>query len=51
MTQMRSHRGEPWNEMADPLAEVAVDDCSVPCSRTALESWATSFRLSHKMPG
>ena len=37
MTHVRSHQGEPWNEMADSLAEAATNGCSVPSSRTELE--------------
>ena len=42
MTHVRSHKGEPWNEMADSLAE-AMNGFCVPGSRTKLERWMTRF--------
>ena len=44
MTHVRSHKGEPWNEMADSLAEAAVNGFCVPGSRTELERWMTRFQ-------
>ena len=44
MTHVRSHQGEPWNEMADSLAEAATNGCSVPSSRTELEGRMMRFR-------
>ena len=43
MTHVRSHRREPWNEMAGSLAEAAMTGCCVPSSRTELERWMMSF--------
>ena len=44
MTLVRSHKGEPWNEMGDSLAEAAMNGFCVPGSRTELERWMTRFR-------
>ena len=44
MTQVRGHKVDPWNEMADSLAEAAMNGCVVPSSRTELEKWMLSFR-------
>ena len=46
MTHVRSHKGEPWNDTADSIAEAAKNGCSVPNSRTELEGWVMSFRGS-----
>ena len=42
MMHVRGHKGDPWNEMADSLAEAAMNGCVVPSSRTELENgcWA-----------
>ena len=34
MTHVRGHKGDPWSEMADSLAEAAMNGCVVPGSRT-----------------
>ena len=44
MTHVRSHKGEPWDEMADSLAEATMNGFCVPDSRTELERWVMSFR-------
>ena len=43
MTLVRGHKGDPWNEMADYLAEAAMNGCVVPSSRTEQEKWMVSF--------
>ena len=48
MTHKRGHCGEPWNEMADSLAEAAMNGCRVPDSRKELERWMLGFR---RVPG
>ena len=44
MTHVRGHKGDSWNEMAESLAEAAMNGCVVPSSRTELEKWTLSFR-------
>ena len=44
MTHVRSHKGEPWNEMADSLTEAAMNGCRAPSSRRELERWMMRFR-------
>ena len=44
MTHVRGRKGDPWNEMADSLAEAAMNGCVVPSSRTESEKWMLSFR-------
>ena len=39
MMHVRGHKGAPWKEMADSLAEAAMNGCVVPSSRTELEKW------------
>ena len=43
MTHVRSHKCEPWNEMADSLTDAAMNGFCVPGSRTELERWMMRF--------